>query len=138
MSHPIQTSERPGPVSRIVGWWRNWNRRRRNIAELDWRLARDLAVSSSELRVLAGKWPDDLLSRRLEHLDFDAAELARREPQVMRDLERVCTLCGSKRRCRHDLAENPYYSRWVEYCPNATTLSALIAERFDSRKPGRI
>jgi hypothetical protein len=134
MSCQIQIGERLGPFAWLAQWWRNWNRRRRNIAELDWRIAHDLAVSPAELRVLAGKWPDDLLHRRLEQLDLDRAHV---EPQVLRDLERVCTLCGSKRRCRHELAGNPYDSRWIEYCPNATTLSALVADRFDSRKPRR-
>lgn len=134
MSRPIETGERRGLLVRLVRWWRNWKRARRNIAELDWHIARDLAVSPAELRVLAGKWPDDLLCRRLEQLDLDAPQV---ESQVMRDLERVCTLCGSKRRCAHDLAGDPSDSRWIEYCPNATTLSALVAERFDSRKPRR-
>jgi hypothetical protein len=134
MSRPINTSERLGPVGRLARWWRNWKRRRRTMAELDWRIAHDLAVSPADLRVLAGKWPDDLLSRRLEQLDLDAAHV---EPQVLRDLERVCTLCGSKRRCGRELAGDPSDSRWLEYCPNATTLSALVAERFDSRKPRR-
>jgi hypothetical protein len=134
MAHPIQTSERPGLLGRLARWWRTWNRRRRTMAELDWRIAHDLAVSPADLRVLAGKWPDDLLSRRLEQLDLDAAHV---EPQVLRDLERVCTLCGSKRRCRHDLAGDPSESRWLEYCPNATTLGALVAERYGAGKPGR-
>jgi uncharacterized protein YjiS (DUF1127 family) len=137
MALPIQTSERPGLLGRLARWWRTWNRRRRTMAELDSRIAHDLAVSPMDLRVLAGKWPDDLLSRRLEQLDLDASELARREREVLRDLERVCTLCGSKRRCGRDLAKDPSDSRWLEYCPNATTLSALVAERFESRKPRR-
>jgi len=135
MSHSIQTGKRPGPFGRLR-WWRNWNRRRRKIAELDCccraeaeRIARDLGVSRAELSVLAGKWPDaaDLLTRRLEQVNLDRAELAHVEPQVLRDLERVCTLCGSKRKCEHDLADNPSNPVWAEYCPNATTLSALIA-----------
>jgi hypothetical protein len=134
MYRPIQTGERPSPSARLAQWWRNWNRRRRNIAELDWRIAHDLALSPADLRILAGKWPDDLLSRRLEQLDLDGAHV---EPQVLRDLERVCTLCGSKRRCGRELARDPSDSRWLEYCPNATTLSALVAVRFDSRKPRR-
>jgi hypothetical protein len=135
MYRPIQTGERPSPFARLAQWWQNWNRRRRNIAELDWRIAHDLGISRADLRVLAGKWPDDSLSRRLDQLDFDAAELAHREPQVLRDLERVCTLCGSKRRCGRDLAGDPSDSRWLEYCPNVTTLNALVAERFESHKP---
>ena len=92
-------------------------------------IARDLNVSGAELRVLASKWPDDLLSQRLAQLNLDAAEIVHTEPQVVRDLQRVCTVCGSKRKCNHDLANHPSDSAWVKYCPNATTLGALIAER---------
>jgi hypothetical protein len=138
MSPSAQTKERPAPIGRLARWWRNRNVRRRGVAELDCcgpaeaeRIARDLGVSRAELSVLAGKWPDaaDLLSRRLEQVNLDRAELARVEPQVLRDLERVCTLCGSKRKCEHDLANNASDPGWAEYCPNATTLGALIAER---------
>jgi hypothetical protein len=144
MSHSTQTSERPGPVGRLARWWRNMNIRCRKLAELDscgpaevGRIARDLGVSRAELSVLAGKWPDDLLSRRLQQVNLERAELAHVEPQVLRDLERVCTLCGSKRKCNHDLANNPSDSAWIEYCPNATTLDALIAEGGGAGRPGQ-
>jgi len=93
------------------------------------RIAHDLNVSRGELRVLASKWPDDLLSRRLKQVELDAAEIVHTEPEVVRDLQRVCTVCGSKRKCNHDLANHPSDSAWVKYCPNATTLGALVAER---------
>ena len=91
--------------------------------------ARDLR---RELSVLAGKWPDsaDLLSRRLEQVN-----LAGVESQVLRDLERVCTLCGSKRKCEYGLTIHPSGDAWTEYCPNAPTISALMAERSAGRKP---
>jgi hypothetical protein len=95
------------------------------------RIARDLGVGGPELRVLAGKWPDssDLLSRRMKEIKLDGATTARIEREVFRDLQRVCTLCASKRKCQHDLARNPADPAWREYCPNATTLAALAAER---------
>jgi hypothetical protein len=138
MSPSAQTSKRPGLVRELGHWWRTWRQRRRRLVELECcgpaeveHIARDLGVSRAELSVLAGKWPDaaDLLSRRLEQVNLDRAELARVEPQVLRDLERVCTLCGSKRKCEHDLTIHPSHPAWTEYCPNASTLSALIAER---------
>jgi hypothetical protein len=138
--------ERPCIVGRLGRWWRSWSHRRRSLAELECcgpaeieHIARDLGVSRAELSVLAGKWPDaaDLLSRRLEQVNLDRPELARVEPQVLHDLERVCTLCGSKRRCDHDLAIHPSHPAWTEYCPNAPTLSALIAERCERSKPRR-
>jgi hypothetical protein len=51
----------------------------------------------------------------------------RADPLIMRDLERVCTLCGSKRRCERDLAAHPDDEVWRTYCPNAPTLEALSA-----------
>jgi hypothetical protein len=65
----------------------------------------------------------------MEHLKLDTADIARVEPPVIRDLQRVCTLCESKRRCMRDLAKRPSDPVWQDYCPNAMTLRALLAER---------
>jgi hypothetical protein len=96
-------------------------------------MARDLGMSRGKLSVLAGKWPDsaDLLSRRLEQVN-----LTRVEPQVLRDLERVCTLCASRRKCEYDLTIHPAKPAWTEYCPNAPTIGALMAER-SARRNGK-
>jgi len=135
MSRSVQPGEGVSLERRFTQWWRNWNRTRRTMVDLDRcgpaeaaRIARDLNVSHGELRVLASRWPDDLLSQRLGQLNLNAAEIVHTEPQVLRDLQRVCTLCGSKRKCDHDLTDRPFDSGWAEYCPNATTLGALIAE----------
>jgi len=134
-----QTDEQRGLFGRFGRWFQDWSRRRTTLAELEScgpaeveHMARDLGMSRGELSVLAGKWPDstDLLSRRLEQV-----KLARVEPQVLRDLERVCTQCGSKRKCKYDLAVHPSDSAWSDYCPNATTISALMAERSARRSP---
>ena len=99
-------------------------------AEME-RIARDVGVSGADLSILAGKWPDaaDLLYWRMNEINLDRMEIAHADAQVMRDLQRVCTVCGSKRRCEHDLANNPSDPAWQKYCPNATTLLALAAER---------
>jgi hypothetical protein len=100
------------------------------------RIARDVGVSGADLAILAGKWPDagDLLYWRMNEIKFDPKEVTQVYPQVMRDLQRVCTVCGSKRRCAHDLANNPSDPAWQKYCPNVTTLSALAAERAANTK----
>jgi hypothetical protein len=134
-----QTDEQRGLFGRFGRWFQERTLRRTTLAELQScgpaemeRMARDLGMSQGELSVLAGKWPDsaDLLSRRLQQV-----KLARVEPQVLRDLERVCTLCGSKRKCEHDLAIHPANSAWTGYCPNAPTISALMAEHSARRSP---
>jgi hypothetical protein len=141
MSH--ETSEPPAFVYRFARWWRNWNGRRRAMLDLDCcgsaeveRIARDVGVSGADLAVLAGKWPDaaDLLYLRMKEVHLDRKEITQLEPEVMRDLQRVCTVCGSKRRCEHELAKNPSDPAWQRYCPNATTLSALVAERAAKAK----
>ena len=125
-----------------TGWfarhWRDWKRRRGTAGELAAfensdreRLAHDIGVSRADFCILAGKWPDAsaLLSQRLEQLKLNPARILDAEPQVMRDLQRVCSLCASKRKCKHDFAMNPASLAWRDFCPNAHTLSALLAER---------
>ena len=122
----------------FASWWHNWRTARANLASLDRcgaehaeRIAHDLGCTATELRALAGRWPDsaDLINCRLAALDFDRAEIRRTEPSVLSDLQRVCTLCTSARECKRDLAEDPYDPVWREYCPNVVTLDALAAER---------
>jgi hypothetical protein len=100
------------------------------------RIARDVGVSRTDLSTLAGKWPDaaDLLYWRMNEIKLDRKEVTQADPEVMRDLQRVCTVCGSKWRCEHELAEKPSDPAWQKYCPNATTLSALAIERAAKMK----
>jgi hypothetical protein len=137
MSRSAQTSEGSGFVRRLAQWWRSWKGRRRTMADFGRcgpaemeRIARDVGVSGADLSILAGKWPDaaDLLYWRMNEIKLDRKEITQADPQVMRDLQRVCTVCGSKRRCEHQLAKDPSDPVWQKYCPNATTLSALVAE----------
>jgi hypothetical protein len=134
--HSKQT--RSGFVRTLARWWRERAARRSTVAALadcgpaeTARIAHDVGVSgAAELRVLAGKWPNssDLLSRRMRQIRLDAAHIVQVEPQVVRNLERVCTLCASKRRCSCDFAKERSPSSWQAYCPNTMTLKALIAE----------
>jgi len=64
------------------------------------------------------------------HLEPKA--VAQSDPATFRDLQRVCAMCGFKYRCARDLAVetlDPAWQKWRNYCPNATTLSALGALR---------
>ena len=104
-------------------------------AEME-RIARDVGVSGADLSILAGKWPDaaDPLYWRMNEIKLDRKEITHADPQVMHDLQRVCTVCASKRRCEHELANNASDPAWKKYCPNATTLAALVAERAAKSK----
>ena len=141
MSHAMNFSEQIPLVRQLKHWWHSWRNSRTAIAELGRcgpdeveRVARDVGVTGVELCILAGKWPNSasLLNRRMEYLKLDAADIARVEPLVMRDLRRVCTLCDSKRRCARDMVKNPFDPVWQRYCPNTMTLAALRAQRAPS------
>ena len=118
----------------IAAWWQA-KTRQHEMDNLDPAVAsdisRDLGTTAGELRALAGKWPDsssELLHRRLQALDPDSAELARKHPAAARDLAVHCSLCADQTRCRHDLDRNPDDPAWREYCVNAVTLTALKDE----------
>src|SRR5689334_11438807 len=119
---------------RIGAWLKNWRERPTALTELEAcgdreveRIANDAGMSVGDLRVLAGKWPDaaHLAERRMAALGLDAARMRETEPAVMRDVQRVCSLCASKRVCVHDLDRDPANAAWHEYCPNEETLDAL-------------
>jgi hypothetical protein len=141
-------SQSPGrsPFAALSRWWRDLMGNRRGRAELDNlapdgidRVARDVGVNAGELRALAGKWPDsaDQLTRRIAALSLDAEEIRRSQPSVSNDLKKLCSLCASKGRCEHDLAKDAGNPVWQEYCPNATTLLALQAERAEDSKKSK-
>ena len=127
-------------LSVVAGWWRNWMNRRAAIDDLNCcgedetaHIARDIGIGPSELRTLAGKWPDraDLLSRRIAGVGLLADQIEGAEPQVMRDLQRVCTQCDDSSRCERDLNRDESNRSWREYCPNVATLGALRREDRD-------
>ena len=126
-------SRKVGMFGRIAEWWRELGAGWARLDELQncgtefGHIARDVGLSPSELCVIAAKRPDaaDQVKRRLEALHMDVAALRRADPLVARDLERVCTLCGEKRRCECDLARHPDDPIWRTYCSNAHTLQAL-------------
>jgi hypothetical protein len=100
------------------------------------RMASDLRMPATELLSASRRGPNsaELLRRRLATLDLDPGEIGRIEPGAMRDLQRCCTLCGSRGRCARDLARNASSPAWKSYCPNAGTLAALDAMPWASRR----
>ncbi len=127
----------------IAQRWQAWKSRQDSLAGLEScgrtevdRIARDLSLTTNELRTLAGKGADaaSLLYRRMADMGLDRAELARAEPTVMWDMQKTCSLCESKKRCRHDLAQGAESSAWHAYCPNDDTLSALASETIGTTR----
>ena len=123
------------PLARFISWWRT----RSELADLECcgsaevdRVARDLGISASELRTLASYGPNaaELLNRRMAALRIDPDRVGTLDPFTLRDLQRLCTTCRSRRQCARDLADpSAAESRqdWQDYCPNAATLNMLVA-----------
>lgn len=137
---PQVAAQRIGLLNHIERWWRNWRARDAARHELACcghdeaaHIARDVGVSASELQTLAGRWPDSatLLDRRLTALGL--GQIAQSEPEVVRDLQRVCGQCASERRCERDLSSDVQDRAWRDYCPNVATLDALRTEERNQR-----
>jgi hypothetical protein len=115
----------------------DWIRHRRERAELEalgndefGRLAHDIGVSSGELQrmVEAGHDPARL-SEMLRALGLDEAVLRRAEPAMLRDMQRLCSLCDTTGTCRHALDAGIAPTTYRSFCVNAATLEALKAEQ---------
>lgn len=115
----------------LAEWYRTW-RSAPHVTELAncapdevERIAHDIGLTATDLRKLERTGADPLLlPRMLAALKIDAAELERTEPAAFRDLQRVCALCDSKRRCASELAAGDAPKTFESFCPNALTLKA--------------
>jgi hypothetical protein len=121
-------------VESVIDLFTRWLERRREIAELCTcdaisreKIAIDLGVSPGELDQLIRRGPHaaDELPKMMAAIGLDAKAIARAQPLVMRDLERVCALCERKYQCDRDLAAGTAAQHYKEYCGNAETLAAL-------------
>jgi hypothetical protein len=133
---PTADHHHDGFISHLVERWHAWKERRDSLAALEScgrgevaRIAHDLSLSPGELRSLATKGPDsaDLLYRRMDELGLDRASIELGEPRAMWDMQKSCSLCEAKGRCRHDFARGAEASAWHPYCPNDDLLTAFVA-----------
>jgi hypothetical protein len=90
-------------------------------------LAEDLHLSPAELRALATRGADAAkeLPCLLDALRISIQALAEKEPLVLRDLQRVCTMCDQKRVCNRDIVAGTVSTNYEHYCANADTIRAL-------------
>ena len=126
---------KPHPVvAALIDTFADWLKHRRDLSELRQlgtvefdRIAEDLRVSPGDLNDLVRLGPHaaDELPKLLAALGIDEEALVRTEPLVLRDMERVCTLCGHKRQCDRDLAAGSSAEHYDGYCPNAPTIHDL-------------
>jgi uncharacterized protein YjiS (DUF1127 family) len=131
----MTTQSNPYPrVEFLIDTFAAWLKHRRELNELHHmdrgdidRIASDLRVTPDDLDELVRQGPHaaDELPKMLKALGIDEAALARTQPLVLRDMERVCALCLHKRRCDRDLAAGTAAAHYEEYCLNAPTIDQL-------------
>jgi len=121
-------------VEFLINTFGDWLKHRRELSEIrqmdrsDFdRIASDLRVSPTDLDELVRQGPHaaDELPKLLKVLGIDEADLARTQPLVLRDMERVCALCQNKRQCDRDLAAGTSAEHYEGYCLNAPTIELL-------------
>jgi len=122
-------------VDTVIDMFAQWLKHRREIAEscncdsAEYaQIARDLNVSTGELDELVRRGPHaaDALPKMLAALDIDQHAIERVEPMVVRDMERVCSVCEHKRQCARELAAGKAAAHYADFCPNASTLKTLV------------
>ena len=127
-------------ITRVIDLFSDWLKQRRELNELMEysadpgeleRVARELNVTPADLQMLVrqGSQGANELSYTLTALGIDETALFRAEPALLRDMERVCSFCTHKRRCREELAAGTAATNYVEYCENSDTIDIL---RFKS------
>jgi len=121
-------------VESVIDVFARWLKHRREIVESCGcdseeyaRIARDLNISTADLDELIrrGAHASDELPKMMAALQIDPKAVMRVEPLVMRDMQRVCSLCDHKRRCEHEFAAGTAAEHYTQFCPNASTLGAL-------------
>ena len=131
----MTVQDKPYPVvGRVVDIFGEWLKHRRGLREMRemdaanlGQIASELRMTSADLEALVRQGPHaaDELPKMLTALGIDQDALARTEPLVLRDMERVCALCSHKRQCDRDLAASTAAAHYEEYCANAPTIDGL-------------
>ena len=131
----MTAQDKPYPrVQFLISTFADWLKHRRELNEIrqmdrtDFdRIAEDLRVSPTDLDALVrhGSHAADELPVMLKALGIDEHKLARTEPMLLRDMERVCALCRDKAKCDRDLIAGTAAAHYEDYCLNAPTIDQL-------------
>jgi hypothetical protein len=112
------------------------HRRRALLRELDGLgyeasvIARDLGITGAQLRALAVQeagFPKQL-KQMLGALELDP-DLKKVDPTLSRDMQSLCSICASKRRCNRELRAGTAAENFGEFCPNASNLAELSGSK---------
>jgi len=122
-------------IGKLIAWMKRLVGRPDGLPELrsmDERqvgeIAHEFGLSHAELFTLCtNRASGDLLKQQLAEFGLTEELLARRHPEVLQDLQRVCGTCTTTSRCADDFARQDISSRDA-YCPSTCTLHALKQE----------
>jgi hypothetical protein len=119
----------------IFGDWLKHRREIREMRELDAgefaRIAHELCVTPGDLDTFVRQGPHATseLPKLLKALGIEEKTLARSQPLVLRDMERVCASCVRKAQCDQDLDAGTSDQHYETYCLNASTIESLDQNR---------
>jgi hypothetical protein len=125
-------------VDKVVDIFSDWLKHRREIREMReldasefTRIAHELCVTPGDLDTFVRQGPHATyeLPKLLKALGIDEKALARSQPLVLRDMERVCTSCVQKAQCDQDLDAGTSDQHYETYCLNVSTIDALEQNR---------
>ena len=93
-------------------------------------IAHDIGLSTDQLTDVIRRSHGDrrLMPAMVAQNGIDLAQLAKTEPALVRDMQRLCALCGDTRACKRDLANDEGAQHYHRYCLNAATIDALKAD----------
>lgn len=128
------TSDRTTPLGRALDWIKARLAQDSELAtlsrfDLDY-MAADLGITEADLRDVLPRAADNslLMDTMMRARGLDPAVVRASCAALMRDLELTCTRCGAATRCRNELAEGTAVAHCHEYCGNAETFAALLAD----------
>jgi len=70
---------------------------------------------------------DELLQSRMVVIGLFSGAVERSDSATFNALRRRCLACNCRGPCEKDLRLDPADPAWQAYCPNAPTLTALLA-----------
>ena len=116
-------------MRRMADAWRNSQQRQAwNALDVDQQESRlrDLGLTrlDESLFWTGSRSPLDQLPRMMAVHGVEHADTILAGPGVRRDLERVCSLCPEKARCKRVLDSDPE-AEACGFCPNVCTLEAI-------------
>ena len=121
----------PGLLGRVLDWLRTQCGAGDDLAVMSRDelrgLASDLSLSEGDLAALSTTLNDNtaLMEGMMRARGFDPSQVRRSFGTLMRDVERVCSLCRATGRCRRELDAGTAAAHAHEYCPNAATFDDL-------------